>query len=561
MSAPSDDGPDSELSKYAPKWARERPTATDVERQQYVNLNLPKEEHQDRRVRSLLPGPVPEPVQQKDGLLALVDRFVKLAVFAALVALLAIFGKPLLQRVGVLEADSPPIQVSKPSTSVTANVALANRALVPAAGIAAAPGAAPSATAQAQQAPLLPAQGQQAALSPISKPLGQESSVNGAFRGVTNSEIRFGISAPFTGAAKELGQNMKRGIEMAFNVANANGGVYGRQLRLIAADDGYEPARAAATMKQLYEGDQVFGLVGNVGTPTAVVALPYALDRKMLFFGAFTGAGLLRNDPPDRYVFNYRASYAEETAAVVNYLVKVRRLLPEQIAVFAQQDAYGDSGFAGVEKAIRSLRGGNASPILRLNYQRNTVDVEDAVAQLQQYNAQLQQKRHFPIKAVIMVPTYRAAAKFIEKTRDLYPDMIYTSVSFVGSTALADELMLLGKRYATGVIVTQVVPAVDGHSSLVLEYKSALAKYFPGDAPDFVSLEGYVDATVLIAALQRNGAQLDTERLVGTFENLHDLDIGLGTSVTFSRSDHQGVHKVWGTQLDETGHYQPIDLQ
>ena len=557
MSTPSDDDTDPELRKYAPKWARERPTATDVERRQYVNL--PKEYYQDRRIRTLSPGPVPEPVQQKDGLLALVDRFVKLAVFAALVALLAIFGKSLLQRVGVVEADSPPIQVSKPAgPRLTANDAPAN---VPAAGIAAAPGAAPSATAQTQQVPLSPAQGQQAALSPISKPPGQENSVSSAVRGVTGSEIRFGISAPFTGPAKELGQHMKQGIEAAFNVANATGGVYGRQLRLVAADDGYEPARAAVTMKQLYERDQVFGLVGNVGTPTAVVALPYALDRKMLFFGAFTGAGLLRSDPPDRYVFNYRASYAEETAAVVNYLGKVRRLLPEQIAVFAQQDAYGDSGFAGVEKAIRSLRGGNASPILRLNYQRNTVDVEGAVAQLQQYNAQLQQKRHFPVKAVIMVPAYRAAAKFIEKTRDLYPDMIYTSVSFVGSTALADELMLLGKRYATGVIVTQVVPAVDGHSSLVLEYKSALAKYFPGDAPDFVSLEGYVDATVLIAALQRNGAQLDTERLVGTFENLHDLDIGLGTSVTFSRSDHQGVHKVWGTQLDETGHYQPIDLQ
>jgi branched-chain amino acid transport system substrate-binding protein len=557
MSTPSDDDTDPELRKYAPKWARERPTATDVERRQYVNL--PKEYYQDRRIRTLSPGPVPEPVQQKDGLLALVDRFVKLAVFAALVALLAIFGKSLLQRVGVVEADSPPIQVSKPAgPRLTANDAPAN---VPAAGIAAAPGAAPSATAQTQQVPLSPAQGQQAALSPISKPPGQENSVSSAVRGVTGSEIRFGISAPFTGPAKELGQHMKQGIEAAFNVANATGGVYGRQLRLVAADDGYEPARAAVTMKQLYERDQVFGLVGNVGTPTAVVALPYALDRKMLFFGAFTGAGLLRSDPPDRYVFNYRASYAEETAAVVNYLVKVRRLLPEQIAVFAQQDAYGDSGFAGVEKAIRSLRGGNASPILRLNYQRNTVDVEDAVAQLQQYNAQLQQKRHFPIKAVVMVPTYRAAAKFIEKTRDLYPDMIYTSVSFVGSTALADELMLLGKKYAAGVIVTQVVPAVDGRSSLVLDYKSALAKYFPGEAPDYVSLEGYVDASVLIAALQRNGAQLDTESLVGTLENLRDLDVGLGTPVIFSRSDHQGVHKVWGTQLDETGHYQPIDLQ
>ena len=86
---------------------------------------------------------------------------------------------------------------------------------------------------------------------------------------------------------------MKLGIEAAFRVANAKGGVHGRQLRLIAADDGYEPTRTALTMKQLYESDQVFGVVGNVGTPTAVVGLPYALDRKMLFFGAFTGAGLL----------------------------------------------------------------------------------------------------------------------------------------------------------------------------------------------------------------------------------------------------------------------------
>jgi ABC-type branched-subunit amino acid transport system substrate-binding protein len=344
---------------------------------------------------------------------------------------------------------------------------------------------------------------------------------------------------------------MKLGIEAAFREANANGGVHGRQLRLIAADDGYEPARAAETMKQLFEKDQVFGVVGNVGTPTAVVAVPYALQRKMLFFGAFTGAGLLRSDPPDRYVFNYRASYAEETEAMVHYLVKVKRLNPEHIAVFAQQDAYGDSGFAGVAKAIRSL-GGNDSTILRLNYQRNTVDVDDAVEQLR--------KSPIPIRAVIMVPAYRAAAKFIEKTRNLYPNMIYSSVSFVGSTALANELMLLGKRFATGVIVTQVVPAVEGSSSLVLNYKSALARYFPGEAPDYVSLEGYVMANVLIAALKQNGPQLDTERLVATLENLHDLDLGLGTPVSFGRSEHQGVHKVWGTQLDANGRYQPIDL-
>jgi branched-chain amino acid transport system substrate-binding protein len=272
----------------------------------------------------------------------------------------------------------------------------------------------------------------------------------------------------------------------------------------------------------------------------------------MLFYGAFTGADLLRRDPPDRYVFNYRASYAEETDAVVRYLVKVRRLKPEQIAVFAQQDSYGDAGFAGVATAIRSL-GGDEGRILRLNYKRNTADVDEAVAQLQ--------KSRIPIKALIMVPTYRAAARFIEKTRDLYPGMIYANVSFVGSTALANELMLLGQKYVPGVIVTQVVPAVDGHSSVVLNYKSALTKYFPGELPDYVSLEGYVAGSVLVEALKRNGPQLDTERLVETLENLRDFDMGLGTPVTFGRTEHQGVHKVWGTQLDANGRYQAIDLQ
>jgi ABC-type branched-subunit amino acid transport system substrate-binding protein len=489
---------------------------------------------------------------------------------AAVVALGIVTFKPVVQGVsalfGVAQPSKPPDRTADAAPSngrgdrlaanappTVASVARPAPALVP--QPAPVSGAQPAPASVAQPAQPSPAQTQQASLAPNSGALGQEP--RSTFRGVTDTEIRFGISAALSGPTKELGQNMRMGIMAAFNAANANGGVHGRQLRLIAADDGYEPARAAETMKQLYEKDRVFGVVGNVGTPTAVVALPYALERNMLFFGAFTGAGLLRNDPPDRYVFNYRASYAEETEATVHYLVKVRHLKTSQIAVFAQQDAYGDSGFAGVAKAIRSL-GGNDSTILRLNYQRNTVDVDQAVEQLK---AEQQKRNRLPIKAVIMVPAYRAAAKFIEKTRDLYPDMIYTSVSFVGSTALANELMLLGKRYASGVIVTQVVPALDGHSSLVLNYKNALTKYFPGEAPDYVSLEGYVAANVLIEALKRNGPQLDTERLVATLEDLRDLDLGLGTPVSFGRSEHQGVHKVWGTQLDETGHYQPIDLQ
>jgi branched-chain amino acid transport system substrate-binding protein len=388
--------------------------------------------------------------------------------------------------------------------------------------------------------------------APASTPVRRAIEAAPVIRGVSDNEIRFGISAPFSGPAKELGQQMKLGIDAAFKAMNDAGGVHGRQLSLAAVDDGYEPERTAVAMKDLYDKQQVFGIVGNVGTPTAVVAVPYALEKRMLFFGAFTGASLLRRDPPDRYVINYRASYAEETDAVVRYLVKLRRLRMDQIAVFAQQDAYGDAGFSGVARAVRAL-GGDDGAIMRLDYKRNTVDVDEAIARLRAHRP--------PIRAIVMVAAYRAAAKFIEKTRDLYPAMIYTNVSFVGSTALAEELMLLGPRFAKGVIVTQVVPAVEGYSSVALAYKAALANNSPGVKPDYVSMEGYVAASVLIEALKRTGPQLDTEKLVDAFETMRNFDMGLGTPISFGRAEHQGSHKVWGTQLDAAGHYQAIDLQ
>jgi branched-chain amino acid transport system substrate-binding protein len=370
--------------------------------------------------------------------------------------------------------------------------------------------------------------------------------------GVTQSEIKLGIVMPFSGPTKEVGRQMKLGIDAAFNRANEAGGVNGRVLKLFAADDGHDPARTLDAMKQLYDKEQVFGFIGNLGTPTATVAIPYALERRALLFGSFTGANVVRHDPPDRYVFNFRPSYADETQALVNYLVKVRRLQPRQIAVFAQNDAYGDAGFAGVAKAFRVL-GANDNAILRVGYKRDTVDVNDAINQLK-----LQKT---PIRAVVMVASARAAAKFIENAHDVLPGMVYANISAVGSTALASELMLLGPRYADGVMIAQAVPGVSGYSSLVLEYKNALNKYFPGEAPDYTSLEGYISASILIQGLKRAGPTFDTETLVDTLENMSNVDLGLGTQLGFGRAEHQASHKIWGTALDQTGTFQPIELE
>jgi ABC-type branched-subunit amino acid transport system substrate-binding protein len=369
--------------------------------------------------------------------------------------------------------------------------------------------------------------------------------------GVTDTEVVFGMSAPFSGPAKELGRGMKTGIDIAFAAANDTGGVNGRKLRLLALDDGYEPDRTRQVMKDLAENRNVFGFIGNVGTPTAEVAVPYTLEKRMLFFGPFTGAGLLRRDPPDRYVFNYRASYAEETASTVKYLVDVRRISPDEIAVFAQQDGYGDAGFNGVAKMLRKYNR-NPEKALRVGYKRNTSDVGEAVDTLLR-------NRH-PVRAVVMVATYKAAAKFIEKVKAERPDIVFSNVSFVGSQALADELIAFGGKVAEGVIVTQVVPLPQSNATAVLRYQELLPKHSLGEKPDFVSLEGYLAANLMIEALKRAGRDFTTESLIDALEGMRGVDLGVGATMAFGMSEHQASHKVWGTVLDANGNFQTLDM-
>jgi ABC-type branched-subunit amino acid transport system substrate-binding protein len=367
--------------------------------------------------------------------------------------------------------------------------------------------------------------------------------------GISDTEVAFGMSCPLSGPAKDLGRAMKVGIETAFAAQNQAGGVNGRTLTLVAADDGYEPERTKAVVRELVEKRKVFGLVGNVGTPTAAVAVPYILEKGVLFFGALTGADLLRNDPPDRFVFNYRASYGEETAAAVKYLIDVRRIAPSQIAVFAQDDAYGDAGFEGVASMMRKYNYDPAK-VLRVGYARNTTDVTEAVHTIKLNAARL--------KAVVMVPTYKAAARFIQKLRDEKVDLVFSAVSFVGSNALAELLTQLGPRYTDGVIVTQVVPLPLAKASATMKYQQDLAKFAPAEKPDFVSLEGYIAANLLIEGLKRAGRNLNTDTLVAALEGIKGLDIGIGSPLTFGPSEHQASHKVWLTALDPQGTYKAI---
>lgn len=372
-------------------------------------------------------------------------------------------------------------------------------------------------------------------------------------RGIDTHTIHLGMSAAFSGSAKELGRSMQIGVEAYIKQVNDAGGIHGRNIELMSLDDGYEPAQAVANMESfLDKKNGVFALIGNVGTPTSKAILPTILDEEIILFGAFSGAELLRLHPPDRYIFNYRASYAQETAAIIHYFVKIKGIDPRDTAVFYQDDSFGRDGLSGVANALFEYDV-HVEQIVTATYQRNTRQVTSALDHMKPYLDRL--------KAIVIVGTYSASAEFTEKMRLAGYKGEFANVSFVGSRALAELFQEMGGNIGKGVIVSQVVPMYDAHATGVLNYHKALKTYFPSEPPNFISLEGYISASIFIEALRRAGRYFTTESLVNTLESIQGLDLGVGTDISFSSLDHQASRRVWGSMINETGNFVPLDLE
>ena len=346
--------------------------------------------------------------------------------------------------------------------------------------------------------------------------------------------IKIGMSTALTGPVAALGSNMRLGINSYFELVNKNGGVAGRKLELIALDDSYEPERAAVNMRDLIDHHGVLAVIGNVGTPTAIVSVPIAKEKKTLLFGAFSGGEVLRSEPANRYVINYRPSYAEETSEIIQGLLS-NGIKPTEIAFFTQRDGYGGAGYQGAINALHLAGFQNTDELAHGRYTRNTLNVENAVAVI----------LDAPItpKAVIMAGGYAPSAKFIKLLRAEIPNMLFINLSFVGSYSLKEAL---GDE-ADNVIVVQAVPALESNLSIIQDYSNALKQYDPELVLNSVSLEGFIVAKIFHQGLLHINGDITKESIIDGLESLHRHDIGLGSDITYDEAEHQAVHRVWLT--------------
>ncbi len=439
-----------------------------------------------------------------------------------------------------------------------------------------------------------------------------------------DAPLVLGQSAPISGTNQALGTAMKLGIELALEEQNATGGIRGRKLQLAFRDDAYQPLLAEQAARSLVDAqvsisdpprcpstnlssggatpvsstaitrgpNAVLALLGSVGTPTMVRAAPVAVESGTIYFGAFTGAQTILRDMQagacGRYIFNVRASYAQEAYATLELFRKKGVIGHKSLISFDQNDSFGQAGYDGLTTAYVQQMGNFPSsadptnPIVRFRYTRNDdASVPAQAMAAEAYLTQLLANQSGTVTVgVLMTDTYGAGAEFIKHVRTWqYADdgqqtalqkatrlrLYFSNVSFVGPNALAQRLVASGivatpsgpVALAEGVVVSQVVPNYQNDSSdVVSDYNRAIAAH--GEQPSFTSLEGYISARVFIAGLLAHEGPFTPDALLQTFEQLPPLALGLGATAGFSSSNHQYSSSVWGTTIQSDGSFKNL---
>jgi branched-chain amino acid transport system substrate-binding protein len=379
--------------------------------------------------------------------------------------------------------------------------------------------------------------------------------------------IKIGMSAAFTGTAAALGTELYRGAQAYYDEINDRGGIHGRPISVAVLDDRYEPLPCVMNTLRLLEEEGVFLLSGYVGTPTLTRALPFIKqyaqehDEDLAVVGVFTGAQPQREPPYGEYVFNIRASYRQEMMALVD---QFWRAGAREFGVFYQIDAYGRSGTDGVARGLARRGATIAAEATYARGARFEDDMRLAAKTL----------REGRVDVVLCTGAYQGCAAFIRSARDLGWNVPISNLSFVGSEALLGLLTQHGRKtgrdYTRAIINSQVVPSYDDLTLPgVKEYRALMDKNNPAiphslrdssytpRSYSFISLEGFINAKVIVEGLRRAGPHLTRHGLRQGLESLHGFDLGIGAPLSFGANRHQGLDSVYFTHVDN-GRWVPI---
>jgi len=344
-----------------------------------------------------------------------------------------------------------------------------------------------------------------------------------AFNQPVQDDIKVGSSMALVRGWSVVSQRLKRAIEIVFKNINQTGGINGRHIRSYILNDNYLPHLARQNIIRLLKNDTSMILM-STGSPTLTAYLNYVKEGKVLAIFPVTGGEQFR-EPTLPNIINYRASYDQETRALVNYLFKEFGM--RKFAFFYQDDSFGQGPLAA---AHDELKKNNVTDWVDIAYTRGTVN----------FSSQVDKIKNSQPEALCFLSLAEPTREFIRQLGvDLFANMRLCAISPLADEAFREFDKQLGLR----IVYAAVVPnPYNSQLPIVEEYRTAMDENnFPYDT---ASLEGYIGAELFTDVLNKITGTITNENVLEAFKALNNYQYK-GLVLTYNPKQNDLSQKVY----------------
>ncbi len=358
-------------------------------------------------------------------------------------------------------------------------------------------------------------------------------------RGVSEDTIVLGTIQDLSGPLAALSQEALNGMFMHIDEINADGGINGRELELVVADHGYQPQRALLASRRMIQRDEIFAMIGEMGSPTTMASIPILIENNAPSLFPFSGAtGMYL--PRHRLKWSFAVPYAAQIRAGIKHMIDEHGY--ERVCAIYQNDEFGTEVLRGVKEGMADLGRELAAST---SFKRGETNFTAGVSKLRSADCDI-----VVIGAALREPVaiMRAAQKL-----GWEPDFLGSSASYT------IKLPRLAGDVANGFYATSQVeiPYVEDASSAELqEWAQAYEAEF-GEKPDVFSAYGYQIIGAFAKAARQAGEDLTVDSLVAALQELTIEEDMFGASFEFTETQHMGGTTVRLFQIVD-GKWQPV---
>lgn len=351
-----------------------------------------------------------------------------------------------------------------------------------------------------------------------------DSTTMGNSTGVTDTEIIVGSFGPLTGPAALWG-NIMKGIDAHFKLINDNGGINGRQIKFIMKDDAYDPSRTVPAVREMVQRDEIFALVGGIGTAPCMSVMEYIVEEQIPWVPPITGATHW-TIPIKKNIFSLLPYYIDEGIIQTKYALD--SLGTQKIGIIYQNDDVGKSALVGAKSILKER---NLDFVSAVPVEITDTDLSSHVARLKDAGSEVVLLWTLPRQAVITVTNAK---------------VINFEPQYIASFILSDMGLMHGltKGAWEGVIFGSIAtPPYQYDNPTIAKFKTAFAQYYPEDRWGVFPFGGFLYAQPFIDALTNLGPAVTREGLLAELEKLNDYDLH-GLTINYGPTNHQATRSM-----------------